>query len=75
SYVKFNISGNFSISDGQSPGQVLILHKLNTALSTLIGSNLSLKTLSASWATNKPDDTITFIWSGTKWVELSRQNP
>ncbi|HOM03987.1 MAG TPA: hypothetical protein PLU67_00675 [Candidatus Kapabacteria bacterium] len=75
SYVKFNISGNFSISDGQSPGQVLILHKLNTAHSTLIGSNLSLKTLSASWATNKPDDTITFIWSGTKWVELSRQNP
>ncbi len=76
SYVKFNLLGNFSISDGNSPGQILILHKVNSANSTLQGSNLSLKTSTpTSWQSSKIDDTITLIWSGTKWIELSRQNP
>jgi len=79
SYLVLNPAGanrtGLILASGLQAGQVLVLRILegqpnSIALPDAVGSNVNL---SGAW-TGNADDTITLIWSGTRWIELARSN-
>jgi len=77
SYIKFNLGTGTTIqlSDGVSVGQILVLHRVGGAATTTLYNTGNCALKGVNWQTGYMDDTITLLWSGTKWVELSRQRP
>lgn len=79
SYLVLNPNGanrtGLILAAGLQAGQVLVLRILQGQPNSIqipdaAGSNVNL---SGAWVGNA-DDTITLLWSGTLWVELSRSN-
>lgn len=79
SYLVLNPGGanrtGLILAAGLQAGQVLVLRILegqanSIALPDAVGSNVNL---SGGW-TGNADDTITLMWSGTRWIELARSN-
>lgn len=75
SYIKFNITGNFSLTNGTSPGQILILQKVGGGTSNLLHTGNCKLANGLPWSAGNPNgsnDTITLIWDGQYWIELTR---
>lgn len=68
SYVKLSAQGSISISNGVV-GQVLVIQKTGAGNATITdGTGYKL---TGNWV-GDADDTITLIFDGTDWVEISR---
>lgn len=79
SYIVLNPAGanrlGLTLTPGLAAGQILILRVLNgqpnfIAMNDVPAANVNL---TGAWVAGA-DDTITLIWSGALWVELSRSN-
>lgn len=79
SYVVLNPGGanrtGLILSDGLQTGQILILRIIETtafyiSMPDAAANNVNL---TGAWV-GRADDTITLIWTGVDWVELSRSN-
>lgn len=75
SYIKINVSGIITLSNGLSEGQILVLQKVGGTQTTLSSTGNVYLRNNLTWVTYGLNDTITLIWDGSKWVELTRQKP
>jgi hypothetical protein len=71
SYIKINFGGTFQITNGVAVGQILILHKVGGGNSTLPNAGNCKLGGGLNWLCTI-NDTITLIWDGQFWVELTR---
>ena len=79
SYIRLTSTSNtsnqrtFTLSNGLQQGQILILEWTGNPREGELADGGNCR-LSTTWpaTTNQVDDTITLIWDGTNWVELSR---
>lgn len=75
-YIKVNLTGTFTLSDGTSVGQIIILQKISSGTALLVHyteSNPTNCILTGDWS-GDIFDTIQLIWDGSYWVEVSRSN-
>jgi len=79
SYVKLNqtssvaLSATTAIADGAAVGNVLILQAINTGAFAVTIPNTANTKLVAARALST-GDTLTLLWDGSDWVELSFSN-
>lgn len=69
SYIKVNYNSTFTLEDGLTEGQVLILQAI---VSGGILANSGNVRLSGQWGAANVGSTLTLIWDGSQWVETAR---
>lgn len=75
--VAISSSSTTAILDGDTPGQILILHNNSTTgliPNITIRDNANTKLAGGLNFTMGIDDTLTLIWDGAVWLEISRSD-
>jgi len=71
-YIKVDLTGTFTLSDGTLVGQVIILQVVSTGTTADLNEGGNCK-ITGNWS-GSTDDIIQLIWDGSAWVEVSRSN-
>lgn len=72
-YIKLNFADEFTLSNGTTAGQVIILQVVvSEGTAKLLEDSENCK-ISGDWEGSEYD-IIQLIWDGTAWVEISRSN-
>lgn len=71
-YIKVDLTGTFTLSNGTTVGQVIILQVISSGDSAVLNDGGNCK-ITGNWS-GSTDDIIQLIWDGTAWVEISRSN-
>lgn len=69
-YIKVDLTGTFTLSNGTTVGQVIILQVISTGVSADLYESVNCK-ITGDWKGNQYD-TIQLIWDGDAWVEIGR---
>jgi hypothetical protein len=63
-----------TISGGSVAGEILIIRSVNSGRIVTAKDNIGNLQLAGDFALNDPNDTLTLMYDGTNWLELSRSN-
>lgn len=69
-FIKINYNGTFTLEDGITEGQLLIIQCVGGTATLDDSGNCNL---TGPWIADS-DDTITLIWDSSKWIETARSN-